>query len=736
MVSISSQLNDVIQHEPLDFSAWLEIAFADASDANKQLISMAWETAQKVYGDKRRKSGDTYLVHALSVSSILCELGMDAETVAAAILHDVPGEEAFDAKWLEDQFGFSIARLVDGVYKMDRISNLTHQSESVEEHAESLRKLLLAMAEDVRAVLIKLAERLHDMRTLKHIEQSQQRYIAQETLDVYCPLANRLGVWHIKWELEDLCLRYSQPDTYKSIAKLLKEKRGEREEYIQNVIDLLEEKLAESKIKAEITGRPKHIFSIWKKMKRKNLPFDELYDIRAVRILVKNLRQCYTTLGIVHSLWKHIPKEFDDYIATPKENNYRSLHTAVIGPDNKTLEIQIRTFDMHEHAEMGVAAHWRYKEGASHDSGYDQSISWLRQLIQWNQEEGEAQDFIDRFKAEAFNQRVYVLTPKNVVIDLPAGATALDFAYHIHTEVGHSCRGAKVDGSMVPLTYQLKSGEQVEVLTQQNGQPSRDWMDPRQQYLRTNRALSKVRAYFKQEDFARHQEEGKARFKAELAKQRATLTAESVAENTRFSKLADFYAAIGRGDISTEHLANLIHYQSSEPQPTQESFPAFSEKEASDQPASADISIHGVGNLMVSMANCCKPLPGNAIVGFVTRGRGVTIHKPDCPNILHMNDDEKARLIDVEWADSTQNLYQVDLFVEAHDRFGLLRDISTIISNHRLNVLSMNTITDKQSHMARMNLTIEISNDEAVRNILNAISALPSVTRAVRASNY
>jgi GTP pyrophosphokinase len=474
-----------------------QLQSAHYTDKDVSKLCDAYEFTNLAHHGQYRASGEPYVFHVISVAEILVSLKLDIESIIAALLHDVVEDTEVTLEQLHDKFGEEIASLVNGVTKMRGVSNLTSKTENktgiaasnlTSLKAENLRKLLLAMAKDVRVVMIKLADRLHNMRTLSYLPRPKQISIAKETSEIYAPLANRLGIWQLKWELEDLSFRYLETDNYKEIASHLKERKVDRDDYISDIIDMLELQLEEANIKGEVTGRSKHIYSIWKKMQRKKLGFYQLYDLSAVRILVSNVKDCYHVLGIVHTLWKHIPMEFDDYIATPKKNNYQSIHTAVLGPEDKTLEIQIRTFDMHKHSEYGVAAHWRYKEGGKQSGHYEQKIAWLRQLLDWKEEEQDAGDFIDRFKSEVFQDRVYVLTPVGELIDLPQGATPLDFAFYVHTEIGARCRGAKVNGKMVSLTYELKSGEQIQILTRKNASPSRDWLNPHLGYLKTPRA--------------------------------------------------------------------------------------------------------------------------------------------------------------------------------------------------------------------------------------------------------
>jgi len=706
----------------------------DRPGPEREVITRAARLARDAHRGQQRVSGEPYYVHSLAVAEILNGLNLDHETLAAAILHDVVEDTEISLDDISRNFGPVIARLVDGVTKMERIGDFQHSipADSKQQHqAESLRKLLLAMAEDVRVVLIKLADRLHNMRTLQHLDSARQQRIARETLEIYAPLANRLGIWQVKWELEDLALRYLDPDAYQALARQLAEKRVDRERYIQRVIDALETELARAGVKAAISGRPKHINSIWRKMQRKHIDFDQVFDMRAVRILVDEEKDCYAALGIVHGLWRHIPREFDDYIANPKENLYRSLHTAVVGPEGRTLEVQIRTHEMHRHAELGVAAHWRYKEGGGVDAGYEEKIAWLRQLLEWKNEEHTAHDFVDRFKSEAFQERVYVLTPQGRIIDLPQGATPLDFAYAVHTEIGHRCRGAKVDGRIVPLTYQLKSGEQVEVLTARHGRPSRDWLNTHQGYLVTSRAKSRVRTWFKHQDFEHNTSAGRGILDRELHRLGVTsLPVDKIVERLGFRQTDDMFAALGSGDVTTGQLASTI----SELVPQGEVLRPRSRRAArrADEGIDEGVSIQGVGNLLTTIARCCRPVPSDPVIGYITRGRGVTIHRKDCGNILRLQGDDRARLIEVDWGLSADRTYQVDILVEAYDRSGLLRDITALLSNEKINLGGANTSTDEHDGIARMLLTLEIRDISQLSRVLTKISQLANVITARR----
>ncbi len=599
-------------------------------------------------------------------------------------------------------------------------------------HAESLRKLLLAIAEDLRVVLIKLAERLHSMRNLQELAPPQRERMARETLDIYAPLANRLGIWQLKWELEDLAFQAMQPDTYRELVAQLDESRGDREANLIHVVQILERELGKLGIHAEISSRRKHIYSIWRKMQRKGVDFHHIFDVRAVRVLVKDLAACYAALGVVHSLWAPVAGEFDDYIVRPKNNLYQSLHTAVRGPDGQTLEVQIRTPEMHQHAELGVAAHWSYKEGgAKQTAGFEQKIAWLRRLLEVKAEDVEAGDFIDRFKAEVFQDRVYVLTPKGAIIDLPQGATPLDFAYHIHTDVGHRCRGAKVNGNIVPLTYELKTGEQVDVLTAKQGTPSRDWLNPHLGYLKSAHARAKARAWFKLQDHDKNIAAGRITLDRELRRlgiNEVNMT--RLAQRLHFSEADEFLAALGRGDVHHAQIVNAVQEQAPLPEPTDKPLPGPRSAAPSATPGA--ISIRGVDNLLTQTARCCKPLPSDAVVGYITRGRGVTIHRRNCPNLLRLAQANRDRLIEVGWSAEATHTYPIDVHIEAYDRQGLLRDITALLAQDKINVHAINTTTDKRTHRAHMQITVEIADMSQLSRVLARIGELPNVIEARR----
>jgi GTP pyrophosphokinase len=729
MVQISSPPSSLSSMDTPDLEAWLAVLGAQRPVAEMDVIRRAAAWAQRAHAGQTRASGEPYIQHSLAVAGILADLGLDHEVLAAAMLHDVVEDSDIALDDLKQEFGPRIAALVDGVTKMKVIQEFRAGSGPVhKEHtqAESLRKMLLAMAEDVRVVLIKLADRLHNMRTLAALPEDKQKRIARETADIYAPLANRLGIWQIKWELEDLAFRYLEPGDYKQIAGFLAERRVDREAYIERFVAMLSAELKKAGITAEVSGRAKHITSIWRKMQRKHKDFREIFDVRAVRVLVNDLRDCYAALGIVHSLWQYIPGEFDDYIATPKENNYRSIHTAVIGPEGKTVEVQIRTHDMHESSELGVAAHWRYKEGAKQDKGFDDKIAWLRSLLEWKDELAEASEFVDQFKSEVFSERVYVFTPKGNIVDLQAGSTPLDFAYHIHTDIGHRCRGAKVNGQIVPLTSALKTGDRVEVLTVKEGGPSRDWLSPHLGYLQSSKARSKVQTWFKLQNHDANVAAGRQTLEREF--QRLGLTDvnyEKLASRFDFNQVDGFLAALGRGEVKP---AQLLGAMQDLVQPTlKEVPPAAPPRTAGSRKPPAGVTIQGVGNLLTRMAKCCSPLPGDQVVGFITRGAGVTIHRQDCPNALRHHGENEERLIEVSWGKATDQAHPVEVEIVAHERSGLLRDITGLLANEKVNVLAVNTLTDRGEHIARMRFTLEIPNVEVLRRVLALLDQIPNV---------
>jgi len=726
-----------------DPAGWIAALAPDRRPEELDILRRAAALAVRAHSGQTRASGEPYIEHTLAVARILTELRLDTETLAAAILHDVVEDTGIEIEEIERDFGRGVARLVDGVTKMQLIHRVgigqagggqaedgLHGGERPAQHAqaESLRKMLLAMAEDVRVVLIKLADRLHNMRTLGALPEAKQQRIARETLDIFAPLANRLGIWQVKWELEDLSFRYLEPEPYRRIAALLAERRTDRESYIERFMATLQAELASAGVQAEISGRPKHIYGIWRKMQRKHKSFEQITDLRGVRIHVGSVRDCYAALGVVHGRWTYIAGEFDDYIATPKENHYRSIHTAVIGPEGKTVEVQIRTHDMHREAELGVAAHWRYKEGRSAESGFDAKIAWLRSLLEWKDEVAGAVEFVDQFKSEVFSERVYVFTPKGNIVDLPAGATPLDFAYHIHSDVGHRCRGAKVDGRIVPLTYPLQTGERVEVLTVKEGSPSRDWLSPQLGYLHTSKARSKVSHWFRQQNYEVSVAAGRETLERELQRQGlGEVNFVKLAGHFGHAKVDDFLAALGRGEVRPGQIASAMQDQG----PPRTGMPESMVRPAAPRKPTAGVTIEGLGNLLSHMAKCCNPLPGDPIVGFITRGRGVTVHRSDCPNALRHRDEGGERLIEVLWGGDSTDTYPVEIQITAYDRPGLLRDVTGVLANEKINVVGVSTATDRDQ-VAHMTFTLLIPGVEILSHVLALIDRVPNVMEVRR----
>ena len=660
---------------------------------------------------------------ALAVARLLLVQGADPETIAAALISQAIPERDLDMEAVQAAFGAELATLIRGVARAGRIESLETRSMDLEQ----VRKMLLAIAEDVRVVLIKLAERVAYLRSITKADEAVQRAAGRQTLELFAPLANRLGVSEMKWELEDFSFRFTEPELYRKIAQLLDEKRSEREAYIQRVIARLHGELEGMGIAAAIQGRPKHIYSIWRKMRGKNVPFERLYDIRAVRVIVRNVRECYTVLGVVHDLWVPVEGEFDDYIAQPKANDYKSLHTAVIGPEGKTLEVQIRTDEMHQHSEHGVAAHWRYKEGTRSDKAFDSKIAWLRQVLAWKQELLEGDRQIDTAKKHLFEDTIYVLTPQGRVIDLPAGSTPIDFAYHVHTDLGHRCRGAKVDGQMVPLNYKLSNAQRVEIMSAKQGGPSRDWLLPQAGYLASSRGLAKVRQWFRAEDFEKDVAAGRAALDKELHRIGAVGEShERIAAATAHPKLDEFYAALGRGEITTRQIEIAVRGES---QPA--AAPMAPLVAPAPSKSSSGVLVLGVNNIATLVAKCCKPVPPDPIVGFITRTRGVMVHRQDCVNITGLDESQRDRLMPADWGKTGGEApFSADLEVVAIDRQGLLRDISEAIARERINVTAVNTLS-RGSH-AYMRFTVQVGSGDAIMRVLRQVKDVPGVDTARR----
>lgn len=700
------------------------------------LVRRAYEVAEQAHGTQLRKSGEAYIVHPVAVAGILADLRLDAKTVAAALLHDVAEDTAVKMPEVAEEFGAEVASMVDGVTKLSNVAHMASlPADSRDPRVESLRKMMLAMSNDVRVVLIKLADRLHNMRTIAYVSREKQMRISRETLDIYAPLANLLGIYRIKWELEDLAFRCLMPETYEKMQRVLIEQREEREVYVRGVVTQLQDELARHNIQATITGRPKHIYSIYRKMNRKGVDMEQVYDQQGVRIIVPEIGDCYVTLGVVHTLWQPIKGEFDDYIATPKGNQYQSLHTAVYGPGGRPLEVQIRTPEMDRIAEIGIAAHWRYKSQTRHDEAYERKIAWLRSLIEWqSQEQSRSSDFMATVKEDLFKERVYVFTPKGDVIDLPAGSTPIDFAYRVHTEIGHRCRGAKVRGKLVSLDYQLSSGDQVEILTAKRGGPSRDWLNPNLGYVRTDRARTKIRQWFRQQNRDENITAGRQILERELNRLGIdNKSYQEVASLFKVDNLDDFLEKLGCGDHSPADVAERVLQLGKVEEPAKEASASLPPQEAPQPPAvkpSGDgVAVMGAGNMLTYLARCCNPVPPDEITGFVTRGRGVAVHRSDCPNVLRL---DRERLIRVSWGASPPKISRVKIRVQAYDRAGLLNEITGVLKEENINLEDASAVTARQDNLALITATLEVRDAEQLSRVLTRIERLPNVQQVRR----
>jgi GTP pyrophosphokinase len=691
------------------------------ADLNK--IRDAWLFAVEAHGVQKRASGEPFVSHPLAVARLLVEyFGLDPESVQAALLHDVPEDTDYSNEDVEERFGAQVAMLVDGVTKFSTFGGRSHQ----EQQAENIRKMLLAMAEDIRVVLIKLVDRLHNMRTIGALPKAKQERIARQTAEIYAPLAERLGIWQVKWELEDLSFKVLEPDNYRNLADQLETRRREREAFVKRAMAVLRESLTKAGINAEISGRPKHISSIWRKMQRKNARFDEIYDVHAVRVLVDEIADCYAALGVVHSIWRPIPGEFDDYIAVPKGNGYQSLHTAVIALDGKPLEVQIRTHAMHRISELGIAAHWRYKEGGKADRDYDAKLAWVRQLMDWQRDIVDATEFVEGLKLDLFQDQVFVFTPKGDVKDLPAGSTPLDFAYRIHTDVGHSTIGAKVNNRLVPLDYKLKNGDIVEIVTTKavHG-PSRDWL----KIVSTPHAKEKIRQWFKRQEREENVVHGRDSLERELRRLARTsiekLGAERIAEMAeqfKYPTVEDFYAAIGYGAVSAQTVVTRLEI-------VDDASERILPQVAPPPPRTDGVRVKGVGDLMIRFAKCCHPIPGDPIVGYITRGRGVTVHLPTCPTVV--NEREVGRLIEVEWEQGAQQTYPIAIRIEAYDRPGLLSEITNVIAENKVNITSAN-VHANADHTATLLATLQVASVAQLAKVLQRLEQLRDVHQVTR----
>lgn len=712
---------------------------------NMDMVNKAFNLAFEAHKEQKRDSGEPYIIHPIEVATILAELGMDTSTIVAGLLHDVIEDTEYTYDDIKNLFGEEVANLVSGVTK---ITKMEYKSKE-EQQADNFRKMLLAMADDIRVIIIKLADRLHNMRTLKYRKKEKQKKTAMETLDIYAPLAHRLGISKIKWELEDLSFRYLHEEEYYDLVKQVAEKRTEREIYIKKIIEDMYNKLEEAGIDSDIDGRPKHFFSIYKKMVTKNKSIEQIFDLTAIRVLVNTVKDCYEVLGIVHTIYKPIPGRFKDYIAMPKPNMYQSLHTTVIGPQGKTFEIQIRTFEMHRTAEYGIAAHWKYKEGDNNgetkEKNFESKLVWLRDMLEFQKETADAQEFIEGFKIDLFTDEIFLFTPKGVVIDLPNGATPIDFAYRIHTDIGNKCVGAKVNGKIVPLDYKLKTGEIVEVLTSNNAKgPNMDWLN----IAKSNQAKSKIRSWFKKAKKEENISKGKELFEKELKKQGVHFadiakgeTYEKFVKRNNINGMDDLYALIGLGAISASSFIWKLkdENQSKDEKVIEENTNKIIEDNISkaqrnkiDQ--TVGITVKGVDNLMIRFAKCCNPVPGDDIMGYITKGRGISVHRADCGNLKNLIMEDGDKVVDVSWGTSNGRAYIAEIQVKAEDRSGLLTDIMGIISELNLQLNALNAKSAKGS-MAYVNIKVKIDTVELLKDLMKKIRHLKGIIDVYRVNN-
>ncbi|MET1218685.1 MAG: GTP diphosphokinase [Glaciecola sp.] len=705
-------------HQPKrpDFDTWLHGLVV--SDDTKAKLATTSPTPEK-------------LLIGQEMVEILAELNMDDATLQAALVFPYCEQHVLSLDDISEEFGAEIAGLIDGVRRMDAIRALHAKHRQDEQQVDNIRKMLIAMVADVRAVVIKMAERICTLQQVKKADEETRVLVARECATIYAPLANRLGIGQLKWELEDLAFRYLHPKRYMEIASWLDEKRSERQAYIDHFVAELSGALQAQNIKAQVFGRPKHIYSIYKKMQKKHLDFAQLFDIRAMRIIAATLQDCYAVLGLVHATWRHLPSEFDDYIATPKPNGYQSIHTVIKGPEGRTIEIQIRTQQMHDDAELGVAAHWKYKEEhKAKVSAAEERINWLRKILAWQEEVAESGDIVEEFRSQVFDDRVYVFTPSGDVIDLPVGSTPLDFAYYIHSNVGHRCIGAKVDGRIVPFTYQLQSGDQVEILTGKQMNPSRDWMHPGLGYVFSSRARAKIHTYFKKLDKDQHLAAGKELLERELNKVSLQLKDVSVAlDKFNMKSSDDLIAAVGAGDV---RVMSLVHHlqQHFAPEPEPETLvPVRKPRKA---PKGNTIEVEGVGHLMSQLATCCQPIPGEPILGYITQGRGVSVHRTGCKQLTHLLNMHPEREIEVNWAGELDAGFAAELMIKAHDRTGILKEITTVLGNDKVPVLGMNTQSDVTHNTCEIQLKIEVKDVNRMSQLLTKLRKIRSITEVYK----
>jgi len=707
--------------------------YSGLAEEERLALARAREFAANLYGEKLLGTGESAYEHALGVARNVAELRLDADARVAGLLFAAPVYLPEAEEKLKASFGAGVASLVAGISRLNALRMITRtaaQGKDSQSQAEVLRKMLLAMVEDIRVVLLRLASRTQTLRWLARAPDAERRELARETLDIYAPLANRLGVWQLKWELEDLSFRYLEPEIYKRIAGLLDDRRSERERFVEQAIAALADELARAGIRAEITGRPKHLYSIYTKMRAKSLDFSQIHDVSGLRVLVDEAKDCYTVLGVVHNLWAPIAREFDDYISRPKANLYRSLHTAVIGPEGKALEVQIRTREMHRDAELGVAAHWRYKEGAKRATGkgdpFDEKIAWLRQMLAWRDEIVDASDWIEQSKHAVLDDTVYVLTPQGRVIDLPQGATPVDFAYALHTDIGHRCRGAKVNGAIVPLDYRLKNAEAVEIITAKTGGPSRDWLNPALGTIKSSRARNKVRQWFNSREIASVVAAGRAAVERELQREgKRAASLEELAKRLGFGEPDELFAAVGREEVGSRQLQTALRGEAERGAP-----PAAPLHRARAAQPDSGILVVGVDRLLTQLARCCKPAPPDRISGFVTKGRGVSVHRRDCTSLARLVERSPERIIGAEWGGRAGRAYPVDIVVRGNDRQGLLRDVTETLVREKTNVIAAKTQT--RNDIASMYFTVEVEDIDQLQRALSAIEDVRGVLAAAR----
>jgi GTP pyrophosphokinase len=727
----------------VNFQHWL--AEQALSESKQKALKLVWQDVAQYYQQQEKQ-----LLKAMEMVEILSGLNLDKDSLVAAFLTPLLDVNLISNDFVKEHCNKEVVTLCQGVEQMAEIKGLGKQGANSSGNnsttlssnkIDNIRRMLLAMVDDVRAVVIKLAERLCDLREQKNTDEESRVLAAKESANIYAPLANRLGIGQLKWELEDISFRYLHPQVYKKIAKLLDETRLERERYMQDFVGNLNQQLKDLHINGSVEGRPKHIYSIWKKMQQKSLDFEQLFDVRAVRIVVEKVQDCYSALGIVHTQWHHLAKEFSDYVATPKPNGYQSIHTVVLGPEGKSIEIQIRTKQMHDDAELGIAAHWRYKEGSSgvKNSGkansFDEKIGWLRKIIQWQEDVSESGELLDELRSQVFEDRIYVFTPSGDVIDLPMGSTPLDFAYYIHSNVGHCCIGAKVFGKIVPFTYRLKTGDQVDILTSKQPNPSRDWLNPSLNYIHSSRARAKVQQFFKLQDRDKHLTQGKEMLEAELDKLKISSVTQSHLKEAaiRFNvkTIDDLYAAIGSGNARLQQVINYFKQLDEKLKPAVELDPQslVRESQAKKKPAgdSNGITVSGVGNLLTHMAKCCSPVPGDAISGFITQGRGISVHRQDCEQLAKAISQQGERLVEVQWGLDDSKSYQVSAQIIASDRQGLFRDISTIIANEKVSIVGIESHSDTVKQTMSTIISMEVTSSELLTRVMAKLRQLDDV---------